>query len=53
MDMFEAGVTMVRLGVPLLPRPGGWALGVCILGLTVAVDAASDGAGRAGAGSSA
>jgi len=44
---------MVRPGGPLLLGRGGWACGICISGLTVAVDVASGGAGRGGAGGSA
>lgn len=44
---------MVRPGEPLLAGPGGWAWGVCISGLMVAVDTASSGAGKGGAGDSA
>lgn len=53
MDVLEVGGTMVRPGAPLLVGPGGWVWGICIPGRTVAVDAASGGAGRGGAGGSA
>jgi hypothetical protein len=53
MDALGVGGTIVSPGAPLLPGPGRWAWGVCIPGLTVAVDAASGGAGRGGAGDSA
>jgi hypothetical protein len=44
---------MKRPGAPLLLGPGGWAWGICISGLTIAVDAASGGPGRGAAGGSA
>jgi hypothetical protein len=52
-DVLGIGGTMVRPGAPLLLRPCGWAWCICISGLTVAVDAASGGPGRGGAGVSA
>lgn len=48
-----AGGTMKRPGAPLLLWPGGWAWCICISWLTAAVDAASRGPGRGGAGGSA
>lgn len=40
MIVLGAGGTIERPGAPLLLEPSGWAWGVCISGLTVAVDAA-------------
>jgi hypothetical protein len=53
MDVLGVGGTMVRPGAPLLLRPCGRAWCICISELTVAIDAASGGVGRGGAGGSA
>src|SRR6266849_4512504 len=53
MDVVGAVGTMAGPGAPLLLRPGGWAWGICISGLTVTVDTEFGEVGRGGAGGSA